>query len=75
MSLSYNHLALDVQLGAVTCFVGLLLCEGDVGVHQAASNTDVQTYEVGPRENVISAEHHPYVCHQDVLNAAHNCRC
>lgn len=37
--MSYNHLALDVQLGAFTCFVGLLLGEGDVGVHQAASNT------------------------------------
>lgn len=39
MSLSYNHLALDVQLSAFTCFVGLLLCESDVGVHQAARNT------------------------------------
>jgi len=28
---------------------------------------DVQTYEVSPRENVISTEHHPNVRHQNIL--------
>lgn len=28
---------------------------------------DIQPYEVSPRENVISTEHHSNVCHQDIL--------
>lgn len=27
----------------------------------------IQTYEVRPRENVVSAKHHPNVGHQDIL--------
>lgn len=33
---------------------------------------DIQTYEVSPRENVVSTEHHSNVCHQDVLQNGEN---
>lgn len=33
---------------------------------------DIQTYEVSPGENVVSAEHHPNVCHQDILQNGEN---
>lgn len=33
---------------------------------------DIQTYEVGPRENVVSTDNHPNICHQDILQNEEN---
>lgn len=46
----------------------VFLCEGDVGIHQASSDADVQTDEVGPGEDVVPTEHHPDVRHHDILD-------
>ena len=40
--LSNYNLALDLQLAEVDGLTGLLLCEGDVGVHKAPRNTGTQ---------------------------------
>lgn len=33
---------------------------------------DIQTYEVGPRKNVVSTDHHANICHQDILQNGEN---
>lgn len=50
----------------------MFLCKDDIGVHQAPSNADVQTYEVRPSEYVVSTKHHPDVSDEDILNTTYD---
>lgn len=61
LCVSYDHLALDVHLGALAGFAGLLLGQSDVGVHQAACNTATRT----DREHVRSMQSAAEAARQD----------